>query len=282
MNTHTNPLGTRIDYILCNRKLLPYFRECQVAAEIMGSDHCPVIAYLAEGEREGDRDGDAAGVEAEAPGVKFKREVLDALQCVTRATTPTYKPPPLCSCYFEEFTDKQKKISHFFSKKTPDSETTAATAVKKDTRPAKQAKLTQFFATPKVQAAAAAASGSGSGAASTTTNTTSTTSATTTATPTTSATPAASLLEDTPRIESTTAPDDPYARYMMGQQQSATTPIPPEFRTDDETRKQQAWSKLPFHAKKPAPLCEHGDPSKEFTGELSHPYVRLIVSDCSC
>ncbi|KAI9335716.1 Endonuclease/exonuclease/phosphatase [Obelidium mucronatum] len=39
--------GTRLDYILVSPKLLPWFEGCDIRPDVMGSDHCPVVARLA-------------------------------------------------------------------------------------------------------------------------------------------------------------------------------------------------------------------------------------------
>ncbi|KAJ3295508.1 Class II abasic (AP) endonuclease [Rhizoclosmatium sp. JEL0117] len=40
--------GTRLDYILVSPGLLPWFSACDIRPDVMGSDHCPVVATFAE------------------------------------------------------------------------------------------------------------------------------------------------------------------------------------------------------------------------------------------
>lgn len=39
--------GTRIDYILCSSGLVPHLSKAEVWGDVMGSDHCPVMAEFA-------------------------------------------------------------------------------------------------------------------------------------------------------------------------------------------------------------------------------------------
>ena len=39
-------LGWRIDYFLASRKIMKYVRACEIKADIMGSDHCPIALTL--------------------------------------------------------------------------------------------------------------------------------------------------------------------------------------------------------------------------------------------
>ncbi|KAJ3200883.1 DNA-(apurinic or apyrimidinic site) lyase 2 [Entophlyctis luteolus] len=43
--------GTRIDYVLVTRGLVPWFADCRVRADVPGSDHCPVVATMAAANR---------------------------------------------------------------------------------------------------------------------------------------------------------------------------------------------------------------------------------------
>lgn len=73
----------------------------------------------------------------------------------------------------------------------------------------------------------------------------------TSAPPSSSTTPGSSLPQD-------------YAELLATS--STITSLPPEFRTDDESVRQQKWAALPFNAKKPPPLCPgHGEPCREQT-----------------
>ncbi|KAI8613439.1 Endonuclease/exonuclease/phosphatase [Chytriomyces sp. MP71] len=64
--------GTRLDYILVSPALVPWFTACDVRQEVMGSDHCPVVASMAAvhpqtGVRLADVMGAALGPETSVP-----------------------------------------------------------------------------------------------------------------------------------------------------------------------------------------------------------------------
>ncbi|XP_023228123.1 DNA-(apurinic or apyrimidinic site) lyase 2-like [Centruroides sculpturatus] len=69
--------GTRIDYVLTDKGLLPYLKESIILSDIKGSDHCPIAAV-------------------------FKFSLLSNKQC-----------PDLCTRYWPEFAGKQQKLSIF-------------------------------------------------------------------------------------------------------------------------------------------------------------------------
>ena len=73
--------GTRIDYIFADVELVSKeFVDCEIRADIDGSDHCPVVATL-------------------------KTSFHGAL-----------KPPALCTKYMPEFAGKQQKLKSYFVK----------------------------------------------------------------------------------------------------------------------------------------------------------------------
>lgn len=47
-NARKNNAGWRIDYFLVSDRLAPQVKEASMAADILGSDHCPVVLELAE------------------------------------------------------------------------------------------------------------------------------------------------------------------------------------------------------------------------------------------
>ena len=47
-NARKNNAGWRIDYFLVSDRLAPQVKEASIAADILGSDHCPVVLELAE------------------------------------------------------------------------------------------------------------------------------------------------------------------------------------------------------------------------------------------
>ncbi|EMR10740.1 exodeoxyribonuclease III [Pneumocystis murina B123] len=46
INARTCNFGTRIDYILISKELLPWFEFADIQANVMGSDHCPIFAEI--------------------------------------------------------------------------------------------------------------------------------------------------------------------------------------------------------------------------------------------
>ncbi|KAM8934843.1 DNA-(apurinic or apyrimidinic site) endonuclease 2 [Pelodytes ibericus] len=77
--------GTRIDYILGNRRLVAaHFQDSIIMPEVEGSDHCPVKAFM-------------------------KFQPVAATRC-----------PPLCTKYLPEFAGRQQKLSQFLVRKDKD------------------------------------------------------------------------------------------------------------------------------------------------------------------
>lgn len=75
--------GTRIDYIFADGELVrKEFIDCEIKADIEGSDHCPVVATL---------------------GNSFQAAL---------------KPPTLCTKYMPEFAGRQQKLKSYFAKHT--------------------------------------------------------------------------------------------------------------------------------------------------------------------
>lgn len=72
--------GRRLDYILVDQQLAKYATQCEILADVHGSDHCPVVLTL---------------------------------DCEPISSTVS---PDLCSKFMPEFRGQQKKLSAFFSK----------------------------------------------------------------------------------------------------------------------------------------------------------------------
>jgi len=114
LNCRSTNYGTRIDYIFCSLNMSSYISNCDIQPEVLGSDHCPVLAH-------------------------FKLKII-----------PPLKPPNWCTKYFREFSGKQVKLSEYFIKgvKSDDLlkrklETT--TEVSKKTKTEGKKKITSFF-----------------------------------------------------------------------------------------------------------------------------------------
>ncbi|XP_050714582.1 DNA-(apurinic or apyrimidinic site) endonuclease 2-like isoform X1 [Eriocheir sinensis] len=80
-NSRSTNYGTRLDYIFCDEGLLPHIKDSLVLQDIMGSDHCPVVA-----------------------------EVKGTL-------IPSTQLPSCCTKFFPEFRGEQQKLSSYFKPK---------------------------------------------------------------------------------------------------------------------------------------------------------------------
>ena len=116
MNCRSTNYGTRIDYIFANVGMSSCLLDCDIQPEVLGSDHCPVLATF------------------------------------QLSPQPPDKPPPICTKYFKEFSGKQVKLSNFFTKteKPSESRSNHSVPAKKPKIESKQ-KITSFFLsqTPK-------------------------------------------------------------------------------------------------------------------------------------
>ena len=78
--------GSRIDYILVNKELLVNMIDSVILSDVMGSDHCPVLAH-------------------------FQLEII-----------PAARLPSLCSKFYPEFSGTQTLLSSFWSQGETSSE----------------------------------------------------------------------------------------------------------------------------------------------------------------
>ncbi|KAK3848541.1 MAG: Endonuclease/exonuclease/phosphatase [Linnemannia gamsii] len=114
INARPSNYGTRLDYILVTEKLLPWFKSCDRQPQVVGSDHCPVVAEMAAEL--------VLGKEKEQLSVKSLegREGVEVEKIVLQDVLDSYggtKDHPLAARFFDEFSGKQQKLSAFF--KTP-------------------------------------------------------------------------------------------------------------------------------------------------------------------
>ncbi|KAG0061859.1 Class II abasic (AP) endonuclease [Linnemannia elongata] len=142
INARPSNYGTRLDYILVTEKLLPWFSSCDRQPQIMGSDHCPVVAEMAaelildkEEEQSVMQEGQGSSLHQHAP-LKERRRVLQDILDSYGGTTDH----PLAARFFDEFSGKQQKLSAFFKK--PASSTTASLTTGSLTAAAKPATMT--------------------------------------------------------------------------------------------------------------------------------------------
>ncbi|KAG5642824.1 hypothetical protein DXG03_002083, partial [Asterophora parasitica] len=105
--------GTRIDYMLITRGLLPWIKASDIQPQVKGSDHCPV--YLDLHDELVDSSGvvvklrDAMGFKSEAP----------------------LEPPRIASKFWDEYSGKQRLLQQFFGKNTAPSSSARAPSVPK-------------------------------------------------------------------------------------------------------------------------------------------------------
>ncbi|KAF9908098.1 Class II abasic (AP) endonuclease [Linnemannia zychae] len=112
INARPSNYGTRLDYILVTEKLVPWFKSCDRQPQVVGSDHCPVVAELAT-ELAAELVMDKEKLFATQQGQADKEKIL--LQDVLDSYGGT-TDHPLAARYFDEFSGKQQKLSAFFKK----------------------------------------------------------------------------------------------------------------------------------------------------------------------
>ncbi|CAE6417831.1 unnamed protein product [Rhizoctonia solani] len=104
-NARESNYGTRIDYILITRGLLPWFKYGDIQPDIRGSDHCPLFIDLHD--------------EITTPDGQTLR-LADFLD--TPGDSGQHRdPPPTSTKFWDEFSGKQKLLSTFFAKKSAQS-----------------------------------------------------------------------------------------------------------------------------------------------------------------
>ncbi|KAL5633210.1 hypothetical protein ACGC1H_003641 [Rhizoctonia solani] len=101
-NARESNYGTRIDYILITRGLLPWFKHGDIQPDIRGSDHCPVFIDLHD--------------EITLPDGQTSRLVDILGSC--DVSGQRRDPPPISTKFWNEFSGKQKLLSTFFAKKS--------------------------------------------------------------------------------------------------------------------------------------------------------------------
>ncbi|KAF8944238.1 Class II abasic (AP) endonuclease [Haplosporangium gracile] len=120
--------GTRLDYILVTEKLLPWFSSCDRQPQVLGSDHCPVIAemvaeLLNKGEEQsGTQEQQESSQQQQTNPSKEKRLLQDILDAYGGTTDH-----PLAARFFDEFSGKQQKLSAFFKKPSSSTDTPTVT-----------------------------------------------------------------------------------------------------------------------------------------------------------
>ncbi|CAE6426067.1 unnamed protein product [Rhizoctonia solani] len=111
-NARESNYGTRIDYILITKGLLPWFKHGDIQSDIRGSDHCPVFIDLHD--------------EITSPDGQVL-QLLDFLDTAS-GSGQQRDPPPISTKFWNEFSGKQKLLSTFFAKKSTQSTSEPPTA----------------------------------------------------------------------------------------------------------------------------------------------------------
>lgn len=100
--------GTRLDYILVTRGMLPWIKDADIQRDIVGSDHCPVYLDLHD------------SIEIPGRGVVHLKDELKSGRTSGDAIP---EPPPFACRFYDEFSGKQKTLASFFGRgaasKTP-------------------------------------------------------------------------------------------------------------------------------------------------------------------
>ncbi|CAE6506017.1 unnamed protein product [Rhizoctonia solani] len=104
-NARESNYGTRIDYVLITKGLLPWFKHGDIQPDIRGSDHCPVFIDLHD--------------EITSSDGQVSR-LVDLLGSADDSGERR-DPPPISTKFWNEFSGKQKLLSTFFGKKSSDS-----------------------------------------------------------------------------------------------------------------------------------------------------------------
>lgn len=208
INARPINFGTRLDYFLTDPGLMNYVKHCDIMPDIMGSDHCPVE-------------------------LQFKDDFIDligerepALSASLQLQMSAPVTPGLCSCYYEEYSGKQKNILHFFSKQTSvkrGSVAVAGASVQEistavPAKPKKQ-KLTDFFERKTKETKS----------------------------------------EEEACSQVTT-------NHSLEPEAFLPEQVPDDFKTLDQKQAKLQWNSLPFGKPPSLPTCEHGEPVKEYTG----------------
>ena len=112
--------GTRVDYILVTKGLVPWIKHGDILPSLKGSDHCPIYVDLHD--EITSTDGTSISLRQ---AMKLDSEAIR-------------DPPRLASKYWDEYSGKQTMLSTFFGKRTvvsPDSSVLPATQSAEDPTP---------------------------------------------------------------------------------------------------------------------------------------------------
>ncbi|GAA5957455.1 hypothetical protein JCM3765_001147 [Sporobolomyces pararoseus] len=101
INARPSNYGTRLDYILVTRGLLPWIKDADIQRDIQGSDHCPVYVDLHDS--------------IEVPG-RGTVHLWEEMNPGRKRGGPIPEPPSFACKFYDEFSGKQRLLSNFFGK----------------------------------------------------------------------------------------------------------------------------------------------------------------------
>lgn len=89
--------GTRVDYILVTKGLLPWITHGDIQPSLKGSDHCPIYIDLRD------------EVTSELGGTVYLRDVM-------KQSADLKEPPRIAAKFWDEYSGKQTVLSAFFAR----------------------------------------------------------------------------------------------------------------------------------------------------------------------
>lgn len=101
INARPSNYGTRLDYILVTRGLLPWIKDADIQRDVPGSDHCPVYLDLHDS--------------IEIPG-RGTVHLWNEMNPGKKRGDPIPEPPAFACKFYDEFSGKQKLLSSFFGR----------------------------------------------------------------------------------------------------------------------------------------------------------------------
>ncbi|KAG0241221.1 Class II abasic (AP) endonuclease [Mortierella sp. GBA43] len=121
INARPSNYGTRLDFILVTSGLLPWFKSCDRKPQVVGSDHCPVVAEMFP-------EISLEIPENEQEGEKLTQRLQDILDSHGGKAGHL-----LAAKFYDEFLGKQQKLSAFFKKPIPTGSSPTASVSSKTT-----------------------------------------------------------------------------------------------------------------------------------------------------
>lgn len=150
-NARPGNFGSRIDYILCTAGIKDWFEDCNIQEGLMGSDHCPVYATLADRVKQG-------GEEYSIEGLMNPESMFEKGERLREWSTKDLLPQS--AKLLTEF-DRRRSIKDMFTKKPAATKldqaatdiSVAESSTSADLTPGTQAFITAPSSTPSKSAA---------------------------------------------------------------------------------------------------------------------------------